>query len=122
MTRFLANENVPNDGIRAARQAGFDVAWISEMAAGANDETVLRLSMTEQRVLLTFDKDFVELAFRLGAEVSCGVILFRPHLRSPEFLAKFIVEVLHQPIEWTHHFSVAQESGIRVIPLTTPGK
>jgi predicted nuclease of predicted toxin-antitoxin system len=117
MTNYLANENVPGDGIRAARQAGFDVAWIKEIAAGASDETVLGLSMTEQRVLLTFDKDFGEMAFRKGTDSSCGVILFRPRLRSPEFLAKFIVEVLNQPIDWTHHFSVAQESGIRVIPL-----
>lgn len=122
MTSYLANENVPGDAVRAARQAGLDVAWIAEIAAGANDETVLQLSVAQRRVLLTFDKDFGELAFRLGTEASCGVILFRPHLRSPEFLARFIVEVLSQPIDWTHHFSVAQESGIRVIPLPTLGK
>lgn len=68
-------------------------------------------------MLITFDKDFGELAFRRGRNVSCGVILLRPRLRSPDFLARFLVAVLTQQIDWEDHFAVAQESNIRVVPL-----
>ena len=33
--------------------------------------------MAESRLLLTFDKDFGELTFRLGVPASCGIVLFR---------------------------------------------
>jgi|SRR3972149_2184048 len=118
MAKFLANENVPGDAIKAVRQAGVDLAWVHEMVPGAPDSQVLALSQAEQRVLVTFDKDFGEIAFRQGANASCGVVLLRPRLRSPEFLARFLVAVLAQPIGWENHFAVASETRIRVVPLT----
>jgi predicted nuclease of predicted toxin-antitoxin system len=117
MATFLANENVPGDAVEAARQAGIDLVWIKEAAVGADDERVLAMSMAERRVLVTFDKDFGELAFRKGRDASCGVILLRPRLRSPDFLARFLVAVLTQQIAWADHFAVAQEGTIRVVPL-----
>jgi hypothetical protein len=60
-------------------------------------------------VLLTFDKDFGKLAFRMGRRASCGIILFRPSLRSPEYLSRFISAVLSEPVVWEDHFSVATE-------------
>jgi len=64
MATFLANENVPDEVVLAARQAGHDLTWIKELQPGADDETVLQMSMMENRVLLTLDKDFGEMAFR----------------------------------------------------------
>jgi predicted nuclease of predicted toxin-antitoxin system len=75
MATFLANENVPGEVVQAARQAGHDLAWITELSAGADDETVLASALAEGRVLLTFDKDFGEMAFQQGKDASCGVIL-----------------------------------------------
>jgi predicted nuclease of predicted toxin-antitoxin system len=117
MYAFLANENVPYAAIQSARKAGFDITWIKEICPGFSDEAVLALSITENRVLMTFDKDFGELAFRLGKSASAGVILLRPRLRSPEFITRHFLNVLSQSIEWHGNFSVSNESQIRVIPL-----
>ncbi len=117
MTRFLANENVPGDAIAAARLAGLELAWISEESPGATDDDVLARAQAEQRVLVTFDKDFGELAFRRGRPAARGVILLRPRLRSPEFVATFFVSVLQQKIDWEGHFAVASEGQVRVVPL-----
>src|SRR5262245_23676447 len=84
MAKFLANENVPGAVVDAARRAGHDLAWVTEFAAGADDDTVLAASLAESRVLVTFDKDFGEMAFQQGQSASCGVILLRPRLRTPE--------------------------------------
>jgi len=117
MAAFLANENVPGDAVAAARKAGHDVTWIKEVLPGASDEAVLDRSVAEHRVLVTFDKDFGELAFRRGRAASCGVILMRPRLRSPQYMASFVLEVLAQPVAWAGHFSVAREGKLRVLPL-----
>lgn len=122
MTRFLANENVPGDAIAAARLAGLDLEWIKDVSPGASDEAVLARSQTEQRVLVTFDKDFGELAFRQRRQAASGVILLRAKLRSPEFLASFLVTVLQQTIDWAGHFAVADEGQIRVVPLPRSSK
>jgi len=117
MARFLANENALRDAVLAARAAGFDVAWMVELQPGASDEIVLSLAQQDDRVLITFDKDFGELVFRRGFAGSHGVILLRPRLRSPQVVTAFIVTVLSQPIDWIGHFTVAREGSLRVIPL-----
>ena len=117
MSRFLFNENVPTIAVEAARLAGFDVVSISEICPGADDRAVLARSVAEDRVLVTFDKDFGELGFREGARATAGIILLRPRLTSPDYIAGFVLDVLGQTIEWNGHFSVARESQVRVVPL-----
>lgn len=77
MSIYLANENVPGEVTAGVRQAGHDLAWISEISPGATDEAVLALALAEKRVLITFDKDFGELAFRRGLRATPGVLLLR---------------------------------------------
>ena len=60
--RLCANENVPGDCVAALRQRGHDVRWIREVAGGSGDDAVLVRAQAESRVLITFDKDFGELA------------------------------------------------------------
>lgn len=117
MTRYLANENVPVEVTEFLRHAGFDVESVLETMPGASDEVVLKRSVVENRILLTFDRDFGELVFRAGKRASSGIILFRARLKSPSHLTEFVAEVLSHDIDWTNHFSVAREGSVRVIPL-----
>lgn len=117
MAKFLANENVPAEVVEAIRQAGHDLAWIGELSPGADDDAVLASSLTESRVLMTFDKDFGEMAFRQGKNATCGVVLLRPRLRAPDYVTRFTLGVLAQQINWEGHFCVAQEGKLRVVPL-----
>jgi len=59
--RLLANENIPGDAVTALRAAGHDVAWVRSDAPGSSDRDVLAPAMSENRILLTFDKGFGEL-------------------------------------------------------------
>jgi predicted nuclease of predicted toxin-antitoxin system len=117
MTKFLANENMPGQAVEAVRQAGIDVTWVREISPGMDDEDVLALSVAEGRVLVTFDKDFGEMAFEQGKTATPGVVLLRPRLRSPDQVAQFTVAVLAQSVTWEGHFCVAQEGRLRVVPL-----
>jgi predicted nuclease of predicted toxin-antitoxin system len=91
VTKFLANENVPGEVVEAARQAGHDLASIADLSPGADDDAVLRTALADNRVLVTFDKDFGEMAFREGKTATCGVVLLRPRVRSPAYLAQLRV-------------------------------
>ena len=75
--RFLANENFPLDAVETLRQNGHDVVWIRVESPGISDPEVLSRAQAENRILLTFDKDFGELAFRSKLPASVGIILFR---------------------------------------------
>lgn len=77
MLRLLANENIAADVVDSLRGDGHDVAWIRAETPGTDDQAVLARAIQEQRILLTFDKDFGELAFRFGLPSTCGIILAR---------------------------------------------
>ena len=92
--RILANENFPALAITALRSRGHDVVWIRTDAPGSKDRAILERAETENRVLVTFDKDFGELAFRLKLPMSTGVILFRITTPSPISVAEKVVVTL----------------------------
>ena len=96
---------------------GYHVAWIGEDAPGSSDEEVLKRAMEEQRILITFDKDFGELAFKRGLPASCGIILFRTPLLSPGYVVKIVEAVLDSRNNWRGHFSVVEIGRIRMRPI-----
>jgi predicted nuclease of predicted toxin-antitoxin system len=78
---------------------------------------VLAQAQADDRVLLTFDKDFGELAFGAGLPASCGVVLFRLSARSPAQVIRVIVAALESRTDWAGHFSVVEDDQIRLTPL-----
>lgn len=74
--RFLADESCDFAIVRALRTAGHDVLSVAEAAPSADDRTVLRLALAEQRVLLTEDKHFGEFVFAHGHRAH-GILFFR---------------------------------------------
>ena len=117
MMRLLANENFPREAVEALRDRGHDVAWVRTDSPGSSDEEVIHRARAEDRILITFDKDFGELAFRSGLFSPSGVILFRISQDSPSHVARVSVAVLDRPMNWSGKFSVVQERGIRVVSL-----
>ena len=115
--RILANENFPGDAIAVLRERGHDVAWIHSDAPGSSDVEVLARAQTEDRILITFDKDFGELAFRSRLPASSGVVLFRVSMPSPSSVARIAVVALESRTDWAGHFAVIEDDRIRITPL-----
>ena len=115
--RFLANENFPYDAVLALREQGHDVSWIRTDTPGSRDEEVLSLARIEDRVLITFDKDFGELAYRSRLPAACGVILFRIPMPSSSFVARLAVTAIQSRNDWKGNFSVVETNRIRMRPL-----
>ena len=115
--RLLADENIPRRMVEALRSHGHDVAWVCSDAPGSADSSVLAAARCDGRVLLTFDKDFGELAFRKGLPAGCGIVLFRMVAGSPTKIAQHAVAVLESRTDWSGHFSVIMEDHVRMTPL-----
>ena len=81
--RILADENFPGPVTRELRRCGHDVTSVREVMRGATDREVLAQAQQEERLVVTFDKDFGELAYRFGLPATSGVVLFRLSGASP---------------------------------------
>ncbi len=115
--RILANENFPGPVIRTLRQRGHDVLSVKEAMRSASDRTVLVRAQQERRLLVTFDKDFGELAYRLGLPAECGVILFRLSGSSPEADNDRALSAMEGRTDWEGNFSIVTDDLIRIRPL-----
>lgn len=74
--RFLADESFDFGVVRALRSAGHDVSAVAEVSPRAEDPDVVDLAVSDDRLLLTEDKDFGRLVFA-DRRASGGVILLR---------------------------------------------
>ena len=115
--RFLANENFPGDAVAALQLAGHDCAWVRSEVPGSCDTDVLAWAMRDHRVLLTFDKDFGELAYRCRLPASCGIVLFRLPMPSPSSVGSALAARIEERQDWPGHFSVIEPSRIRMRAL-----
>ena len=117
MVRILANENVPRQAIEALRTMGHDVVWVRTDAPGTADPPILTRAVQEGHLLLSFDKDFGDLAFQARLPASCGVVLCRFRTPSPERAADVLCEALASRTDWAGYFSVIEDFRIRMTSL-----
>lgn len=112
--KLLADEGVDKPIVNAVRNAGFDVSYILETNQGAEDDFILALAYAQKRILITQDKDFGELIYRLK-QAHYGVILIRLQGYAPELKAKITTSLLldHES-ELTEAFTVIQPNAIRI--------
>jgi predicted nuclease of predicted toxin-antitoxin system len=116
--RFLADENFPRAAVVALEAAGHDIIWVRLAAPGAADADVLAAATRESRILLTFDKDFGELAARSALPPGCGVVLFRIPAPSSDAAGQRLAARVAARDDWNGHFSVIEPGRVRMRRLT----
>ena len=112
--RILANENVTRTVIESLRAQGHDVVSVKESLRGAQDDAILARAQSEKRIVVTHDKDFGELAFRVGLSAECGVILLRLAGTNNDADNRRVLEAIASRTDWAGHFSVISEDRIRM--------
>jgi predicted nuclease of predicted toxin-antitoxin system len=116
--RFLADENIPILAVQSLKKKGVEVIALTELSkAGLNDETVLHLAHDENRILVTFDKDFGEHVFK-SKQATSGVLLLRFIPESINELVNSLSNVISLGIELENHFTVVDKKRIRSIPIS----
>lgn len=112
--RFLTDENPPGRLVIALRLAGHDVAWVRTDAPGSDDIAVFGMAVAQQRILVTFDKDFGDIAARIGLPDSSGIILLRlPLERSPD-IGRRIAAIIDSRADWAGRLAVIEPGRVRM--------
>lgn len=116
--RLLADENFPRAAVMAFEAAGHDILWVRTAMPGASDTEVLKAAARDSRLLLTFDKDFGELAARSILPPGCGIVLFRLSPPRSDPTARRMVVRIAARDDWAGHFSVVEPSRVRMRRLS----
>lgn len=116
--RFLADENFPGAAIASLIARGHDVAWVRTSSPGASDRDVFMQAVRESRILLTFDKDFGEIARTSALPVGCGVVLFRLPMPKAREAGERLAAIVHGRSDWAGCFSVVDSNRVRMRPLS----
>jgi predicted nuclease of predicted toxin-antitoxin system len=115
--RFLADENVSRLVVERLRAAGFDVSSIRETRPGASDKDVLNEADSDDRVLITEDRDFGELVVRQRLKVR-GIILLELDRLSSAAEAELVAEVIRMHgNRLTGNLVVIEPARVRLRPL-----
>ena len=115
---FLANENFPLFSVRILRDSGLDIASITEDSPGIKDTEVLARAVQEDRIILTFDRDYGELIFRRFLPKPIGVIYFRYQPLTPEEPARHLISLFEaKDLVLEKMFTVLERNKLRQRPL-----
>jgi predicted nuclease of predicted toxin-antitoxin system len=115
VTRFLLDENVPLASVHRLRRASHDVVQVPPRET---DRVALERGRAEERVVVTFDRDFGFLILRADAAIPRGVVYFRSPPANPEAPAAGLLALLATPgITLEGKFTVVELARVRQRPL-----
>ena len=118
---FVADESLDFPIIKALRKEGHSIYSILEDHQGAEDDTILKLAREKNCVLITTDKDFGELVYRLK-NMSSGIILLRlAGLSVQEKIQILIPAIQIHEKEFANAFTVITKPSIRIRKLPDQG-
>jgi predicted nuclease of predicted toxin-antitoxin system len=113
---LYCDEGVDHEVVARFRTAGFETHYVAELSPRLPDELVLQEANALGALLITMDKDFGELVFRMG-QISTGVLLVRLHELTPSERAEVVcAAVLAHQDELPGAFSVLSASKLRIRP------
>lgn len=111
---ILADESVDLGIINELRKKGFTVKSVCEETPGISDQLVLKMTVENNSLLITEDKDFGELAYRLKLKHK-GLLLIRlSELPRPERIATVVIHIKQYSKELFEKFSVLTKRGLRI--------
>jgi predicted nuclease of predicted toxin-antitoxin system len=112
--KIVVDESVDFPIIASLRDAGHEILAIVEVLPGTDDQSVLRLANMSSALLLTADKDFGELVFRLN-HVHYGVVLIRLAGLGPEQKALLVARVFNEyGPDFAGAFAVISRDSVRI--------
>jgi predicted nuclease of predicted toxin-antitoxin system len=113
--RFLVDENLSGFYASELRKQGWDVKWMTEVAPSADDDVVIGIALSEDRIILTSD---IHLASRTLWEPQSNVPTILLRLASVEYraAARLVVVKLLERIDWHTIHAVITPDKVRIRP------
>lgn len=111
---FVADEGVDRSIVERLRLEDHSVWYVAEMEPSIADDVVLDIANQQGAILLTADKDFGELVFRLE-RLATGIVLIRLAGLSTSTKALIVAQAIKQHLsELTGAFTVIAPSHVRI--------
>lgn len=111
---LLADESVDFGIISNLRQKGIVVVSVLEDFPGSKDTEVLKFAQDKQYLLVTEDKDFGELTYRLKLD-HCGIMLIRLNDLPRNERIQLTTEIIETYFDkMKDNFSVLTTKGLRI--------
>jgi predicted nuclease of predicted toxin-antitoxin system len=112
--KIIADESVDYAIIQALRIKGFEIYSITEQSPGIDDKKVLAIANQYKGLLITEDKDFGELTYRLNKKHH-GILLIRLSGLPRNERINLVCELIFDHSEkLSGSFSVLNEQGLRI--------
>ena len=112
--KLLANENIPLASVNFLITVGVDVIWIGQNHSGISDQEVMDIAINQERLIITFDRDYSELIFKLGYKPKCGVIYLRLDEYTPVYPGQLIYQIIEvKELDFENKLTVIDARGIR---------
>jgi predicted nuclease of predicted toxin-antitoxin system len=113
--RLLADENFPKALVEWLRALGHDTEWARTDYAGWNDVRLLELAEEQERIVLTLDKDFWQIALQRRKPLRRGgVIHFRAHPATVEKLMPLMAAFTRSHMDWAGYVTRISRDGIQI--------
>jgi len=116
LSLLLADENIPKKALETLRQQGIDIVSVADFSIGLSDQDVIKTAIRENRVIVTFDKDFGELIVKRRLKPP-GLIFLRLTEISPTEVAGRIKDLIKRQIVLDGNIVVVQDDRVRVAPM-----
>lgn len=111
---LVVDESVDRPVVDRLRRDGHEVLYVAELSPSIDDESVLDRANEHGALLITADKDFGELVFRMR-RVHVGVVLLRLSGMPPHTKAGIVSDVLSSHSDGlTDAFSVISSGRVRI--------
>lgn len=98
-------------------KTGFDIKWVTNIDKRMPDDRVCEIANSEQRIIITNDKDFGEIVF-YQKKIVYGIILMRVKGQNSSEKIILLDKLLENYMDKiTNHFVVLTKTKFRFIPL-----
>jgi len=113
--KLLIDENISPEITSHLRTLKYNVKSIRECCKGYDDEKIVEMAVSEERLIVTYDLDFGELYRNFGA----SSLILRLRSKNPSVVLKYLVNFLNalkeQKIDMKNKLAVITEGKVRLI-------
>lgn len=92
--KLLANENFPLNSVKYLIEKNYDVKAVGIHNASVSDEDVIQIAINEERLIITFDRDYGTLIFKHNLKPAKGVLYLRLDKYDAEEPGRLVHELL----------------------------